>query len=124
MLRELFNISTHSYWQIHYKFDVTADKSEKVLGEVAFHSLIINTIVPFLFFIADHSSKEELKEYALDLLTLLPAEKNSKTNEFTKLGVKTQNALESQAQIHLHDNFCSKKACLHCSVAEHLLKIS
>jgi hypothetical protein len=58
------------------------------------------------------------------LLSQLPKEVNTKTKEYAKLGVKTENALESQAQIYLLDNFCSKKACLHCNVAEFLLKNS
>ena len=123
-IKELFSVSTHPYWQTHYKFDVNADEGIKVLGDTAFQLLVINTIVPFLFFMARHSSKEDLTDYALDLLTELPAEKNSKTDEFSKLGVKAKNALESQAQIQLYDNFCSRKACLHCNVAEHLLKTS
>lgn len=123
-LQYFFNVGTHHYWKTHYRFDVPADESPRLLGNVAFHSLIINTVVPFLFFMSRHSAKLDLTEYALDLLASLSPEKNTKTNEFAKLGIKTQNALESQAQIHLYDLFCSKKACIHCSVAEHLLKNS
>lgn len=123
-LQYFFSAGTHDYWKTHYRFDVPSDESPKTLGTVAFHSVIINTVVPFLFFMARHSEKTDLTEYALDLLASLPAEKNTKTNAFAKLGVKTQNALESQAQIQLFDTFCSKKACIHCQVGEHLLKNS
>lgn len=71
-----------------------------------------------------HNTNTDFVEYALDLLSQIPAEINTKTKEFSKLGVKTENALESQAQIYLLDNFCSKKACLQCNVAEFLLKSS
>lgn len=123
-LEYFFSAGTHNYWKTHYRFDVATEESEKRLGDVAFHSLIINTVVPFLFFMSRHLEKQDLTEYALDLLASLPAEKNTKTNEFAKLGIKTHNALESQAQIQLYDTFCSKKACIHCHVAEHLLKNS
>ena len=119
-----FSVSPHEYWKTHYRFDVEADESEKPLGTVAFHLLIINTVVPFLFFMSRNLAKPELTEYALDLLASLPPEKNTKTNEYSLLGVKAQNALESQAQIQLYDLFCSKKACIHCKVAGHLLKNS
>jgi hypothetical protein len=123
-LRDFFDVQAHDYWHTHYRFDSPADDNPKPLGTVAFHTIVINTVVPFLFFMSRHAAKHELTEYALDLLASLPPEKNTKTNEFAKLGIKTQNALESQAQIHLYDLFCSKKACIHCSVAEHLLKNS
>lgn len=71
-----------------------------------------------------HNTNIDFVEYALDLLSQIPAEINTKTKEFAKLGVKTQSALQSQAQIFLLDNFCSRKACLHCNVAEFLLKSS
>lgn len=124
ILKEFFEVETHEYWKSHFKFDITSDISVKNLGESAFNSIIINTIVPFVFFMAQHSSQDSLTGYGLDLLSQLPAEVNTKTKEYLVLGVKTENALESQAQIHLYDLFCSKKACLHCNVAEFLLKSS
>lgn len=123
-IKSFFNIVPHDYWKTHFKFDVESEESAKQLGETAFHSIIINTVVPYLFFMSKHNLNSDYVDYALDLLSQLPAEINTKTKEFTKLGVKTQNALESQAQIQLFDSFCSKKSCLHCNVAEFLLKSS
>ena len=121
-LKQFFNIETHPYWKTHFKFDHLVDASEKPLGEVAFNTIVINTIVPFLFFMSIHHSNQALVDYAMDLLTQLPSEVNTKTKNFTELGVKTESALESQAQIQLYDFFCSAKACLHCHVGQALLK--
>lgn len=123
-LKNFFSIEANEYWNSHYKFDEVADFSRKPLGDVAFQTIVINTIVPFLFFLAKHSANESFSEYGLELLSTVKAEVNTKTKHFLKLGVKTESALESQAQIHLYDNFCSKKACLHCNVAQALLKSS
>lgn len=123
-IKSFFNVTPYNYWKTHFKFDVESDESSKPIGDTAIHSIIINTIVPYLFFMSKHNLNLDYVDYALDLLSQLPAEVNTKTKEFTKLGVKTQNALESQAQIHLFDSLCSKKACLHCNVAEFLLKSS
>lgn len=123
-LSQFFNITTHKYWETHFKFDTEAEHSFKNFGESAFQLTVINTIIPFLFFIAQKQSKEELTDYALDLLSSLPPEINSKTKAFTQLGVKNKSALESQAQIHLLDNYCSKKGCLQCQVGTSLLKAS
>lgn len=123
-IRKFFEVEPNSYWKTHYKFDVVSDETSKPLGDIALESIVINTIVPYLFFMSKHGAKNELIEHALDLLSQLPAEINKKTKEFTALGIKTESALESQAQLFLLDNFCSKKRCLHCQVGESLLKSS
>ena len=121
-LQLFFELETNPYWNKHFKFDVESEESSKHFGETAFQNVVINTIVPYLFFMSKHNTNTDFVEYALDLLAQLPAEVNTKTKEFAKLGVKTENALESQAQIYLLDNLCKKKACLNCNVAEFLLK--
>jgi hypothetical protein len=123
-LQSFFELEPNLYWKTHYKFDIESEESSKQFGETAFQNIVINSIVPYLFFMSKHTTNTDFVEYALDLLSQLPAEENTKTKEFTKLGIKNENALESQAQIYLLDNLCSKKACLHCNVAEFLLKSS
>lgn len=123
-IRSFFACEINPYWKTHYKFDAVSDESSKTFGETAFQSVLINTIVPYLVFMAKHNTNSTFVEYAMDLLSQLPAEVNTKTKQFIELGIKTENALESQAQIFLLDNFCSKKACLHCRVGESLLKNS
>jgi len=123
-LKQFFNVETQAYWRTHFTFDSLSEESNKPLGDVAFNSIIINTVVPFLFFISKNSLGEVISDYALGLLTQLNPEVNRKTKEYSTLGMKAGNALESQAQIQLYDMLCSKKACLHCNVAEFLLKNS
>lgn len=123
-LRRFFSVDTHPYWHSHFKFDVSSTTSPKPFGETAFQSIVINTIVPFLFFRHAGEGNDSGRTYALDLLSALPPEENRKTRLFSALGILAQNALESQAQTELYDGFCSKKACLRCQVAEHLLKAS
>lgn len=121
-LREHFNVSATVYWNTHFKFDSASAHSEKALGDDAFELIVINVIVPFLFFYAKTSGREDYTDYALDTLSKLLPEKNVKTKMYTTLGIKAENALETQALIHLHDHFCSAKMCLHCNVAQYLLK--
>lgn len=123
-LQSFFELEPNIYWNTHYKFDTESEESSKQFGETALQNIVINTIVPYLFFMSKHNANNDFVEYALDLLSHLPAEINTKTKEFIKLGTKPINALESQAQIYLLDNLCSKKACLRCNVAEFLLKNS
>lgn len=121
-LRIFFDVPTQPYWMQHFQLDTVSENCLKPIGDSAFQSIVINAIVPFLFFNAKHTANESFLDYALELLIEIPAEVNRKTKEFSKLGVKTQNAMESQAQIQLYDLFCSKKQCLQCHVGGYLLK--
>ncbi len=123
-LRAFFDISTQPYWNSHFQLDSESEEIAKPIGDSAFYSIVINAIVPFLFFYAKHTGKESFVDYALELLIEIPAEVNKKTKEFSQLGITTQNAMESQALIHLYDVFCTKKQCLNCHVGRHLLKKS
>lgn len=123
-LRTFFSIGASDYWNTHYRFDEVTESQPKLLGDLAFNIIVINTIVPFLFFLAKHTTNQNYSDYGLTLLAQIKPEVNVKTTHFLSLGVRNQNALESQAQIHLYDQFCSKKACLHCHVGQYLLKNS
>ncbi len=119
-LKKYFDVEVSSYWNDHYTFDDESILKKKNLGINAFELLVINSIVPFLFFMSKNN--EEFMNYAFDLLNQIKAEVNFKTKEFSKLGVKVDNSFESQALIYLFDQFCSKKACLNCSVGNDLIK--
>ncbi len=121
-MKTFFELQPNTYWNSHYKFDVKSEEINKPLGDKAIESLVINTIVPYFFFMSKQFSIPHYIDYALDILSQLPSEINSKTKQFKKIGICTENALESQAQIYLLDNFCSKKRCLHCAVGQYLLK--
>ena len=121
-IKQFFNITPSNYWQTHYYFDSDEQKLSCKIGELSINNSIINTIVPFLFFMAQHTQQEFYIDYALNLLQALPPEENAKTKPYAQLGMEAKNAMESQAQIYLFDNYCLKKECLKCSVAEFLLK--
>jgi hypothetical protein len=119
-LKKYFDVEVSEYWNHHYTFDDSPVFKKKSIGNTAFELIIINSVVPFLFFMSKHN--EEFQDYAFDLLNQIRAEENFKTKEFYKLGIKVDTSFESQALIYLFDKFCSKKACLYCSVGNDLLK--
>ncbi len=122
-LRQLFELTASKYWDNHYQFGVVQSKSiEKRTGKLMIDSLIINVIVPILFVYATTTQNEELKNKALQFLEQLTSEKNTILLNFEKLGVKSKNALQSQALIELKTNYCSQKKCLTCSIGNNLIK--
>lgn len=78
------------------------------------NSLVINVIAPFL------CSKGFL-EKALDLLRLLPSEKNSITKKMSEMGFSTNNSYDSQGVIEIYNQFCTQKNCLNCSIGSKII---
>ncbi|MEH6407527.1 MAG: DUF2851 domain-containing protein, partial [Leeuwenhoekiella sp.] len=82
--------------------------------------LLINTIIPIKFAYA-RSRKLMIEEELLDLITSLPAEKNSIVEGFINLRSLNLNALNSQALLQLKTNYCDKNKCLQCAVGSFLI---
>ncbi len=92
------------------------------LGLSSQQSLMVNALIPFLFFKGQINKQEPLCEVAIDLLETLAFENNRKTQAFKTHVFKFTKATHSQALIHLHDNFCVKKACLKCAIGLKILQ--
>lgn len=118
----MFGLKASDYWETHYVFDKIAPKSVKRFGDAAIQTIIINTVVHFLFLYGNEKGNNASKDRAIEFLTSLPPEQNNITQGFEKLGVKAQNAFESQALIELKNKYCALKKCLHCRVGLSLLR--
>lgn len=115
-LRRLFQMSVSDYWRTHYRFGGKETEEPELggMGKTAADTLIINTIVPYKFAWGETHGSLRLRDEAFDILRLLPAENNSVMRQWRLLGVKPQNAAESQALLHLHQEYCIRKRCLDC----------
>lgn len=83
--------------------------------------LIINWIVPFMYWYGQRCEDESLVNKAFDLLRLLPAEKNGILGKWEEFNESAKNAADSQALLEIFSEFCTKKKCLSCSVGYCLL---
>lgn len=120
-LRFLFRTGISTYWDTHYTFLSSSKKEIKMLGEGSFQSIVINVVVPFLFLYGDRHNKQELKDHALKMMEELPAEDNVILRQWTASGITAENALESQALIHLHHEYCEPAKCLDCNIGLRLI---
>ena len=122
-LIKMFSVKTSSYWKTHYRFGVPASKSmEKNLGKPAIYSLIINTVLPFMYAYSKWQDDENLRNKVILFYESLPLENNTIIRKYTGLRNDFSNALHSQALIQLHNNYCTSKQCLHCGIGLHLIK--
>ncbi|MDA3929575.1 MAG: DUF2851 family protein [Prolixibacteraceae bacterium] len=112
----LFKINASSYWDTHYRFNHLSNKKLKKMGQLSQFNLIINTVVPFLYLYGERSNKDDLKTRALELLEVIPSEKNKIITQWSKLGIKSANAYDSHALIQLKNVYCDYKKCLNCQI--------
>jgi hypothetical protein len=118
----LLQTETSDYWKTHFRFDKPATARPKKMGKASLHLILINTIIPFVFVYGKETNQRQLREKSLEWLVALPSEKNHITRNFSLLGIKPENALQSQALIRLKTVYCQNKQCLRCGVGHHLLK--
>ncbi len=122
-LRSFFNASPNHYWNTHYRFDIIAvDTRVKALSESTIDILIINAVVPILYFYGSYHKFSEFKEKALNILEQLPPEENSIIQNWKSSGIVVKNAFGSQALLNLKHEYCDKKRCLECRIGNELLK--
>jgi hypothetical protein len=118
----MFQVKASSYWDNHYRFDKISYEKQKSLGENAVNLLLINTIIPFIFVYGRIHRELSYCEKAIRFFQQLSPEDNVITRHWEQSGVKAANAMESQALIHLKQNYCVAKKCLQCRIGDYLLR--
>lgn len=123
-LFQWFDVTANDFWNYHYTLTDETAYQPKALGKSFIRHIIINAIVPVLFAYAICKNENSWKEKSLNWLSELEPEQNAITKEWKGYKITNKNALESQALIHLKNNYCNVKRCLDCAVGVKLLKIN
>lgn len=114
--------SVSDYWTQHYRFGERAVPEKKSTGTQFLQSLIINTVVPFLYAYGQAHGQEEQVEKAMHWLVQLPPEDNHIMRMWRAHQVPHRTAADSQSLLHLHQEYCSKKRCLQCQIGYRILR--
>lgn len=120
--KALFDVKASDYWDTHFRFSVKGSNTPKHLGEGTADVLMINAVVPLLFCYGKFHKNETYCEKALHFLEKIAAEDNTVIRHFAAIGMKTDNAMQSQALLHLYNHYCRRKRCLECNVGIILLQ--
>lgn len=121
-VKPLFAVTANDFWHYHYTFRQASPFKKKSLGINSVENILVNTVVPALFAYGLHHNEEKYKDKALAWLENIAAEKNNITDGFLKLGIKSKNAFDTQALIHLNKAYCQPHGCLSCAIGNSLLK--
>ncbi len=117
----MLTVNTSEYWETHYTFGNKSTKQSKQLGSQTIKTIVLNSVIPFMFAYGESRGKPELKEKALNLLEKLPVEKNSTMDGFRKIGFEAQSAFDSQALLYLKTNYCDTRKCIFCNIGSSIL---
>ena len=118
--KALFDVKASDYWDTHFRFSVKGSNTPKHLGEGTADVLMINAVVPLLFCYGKFHKDETYCEKAF--LEKIATEDNTVIRHFAAIGMKTDNAMQSQALLHLYNHYCRRKRCLECNVGIILLQ--
>lgn len=119
---KLFQIKVNNYWTEHYNFNKKSSKKMKHFGKNTIDSILINSVIPFIFIYEKSTGQASKLKNVLALLEQIPAEKNNIIKRWTALDVKTQHAYDTQALLQLKNEYCRTKRCLQCAIGNKVLK--
>ena len=63
----------------------------------------------------------EYQDKAMGFLEKIEAEDNSIIKEWKRHGMKPVNAFDSQALLHLKNEYCDKKRCIECGIGVEII---
>ena len=139
-VKALFDVAASEYWETHYRFvelsyHGSRDASERLpqcdsptrpkpkhLGDTTANVLMINAVAPLLFCYGKLHKDESVYETAIQFLEETEAEDNAIIRHFAQCGIKTDNAMQTQALLHLYNMYCKRKRCLECRIGNVLMK--
>ena len=135
-IKALFDVQASEYWETHWRFNHRlpnppdplkrgshgSRKTAKHLGDATADVLIINAVAPLLFCYGKLHKDESVCETAMQFLEETDAEDNAVIRHFTQCGITADNAMQTQALLHLYNMYCKRKRCLECRIGNVLMK--
>jgi hypothetical protein len=134
-VKTLFDVAASEYWETHWRFETRlpnppdplkrgnhgSRKTAKHLGDATADILIINAVAPLLFCYGKLHKDDSYCETALQFLEDTEAEDNAIIRRYAQYGITAENAMQTQALLHLYSYFCKRKRCLECRIGNVLL---
>ena len=121
-VKVLFDVKASEYWETHWRFGVPTESAPKHLGDATANILIINAVAPLLFCYGKLHKDESVCETAMQFLEETEAEDNAVIRHFVQCGITAENAMQTQALLHLYNMYCKRKRCLECRIGNVLMK--
>jgi hypothetical protein len=108
--------------QIEESITRLRNKLKSTLSSFMIENLILNALLPFLYRYSISNSQEIEISTIISAYSKLPAENNTVTRKWNKIGINLKNAYESQASLEIYQQFCLLKKCASCEVGKKIMK--
>ena len=86
------------------------------MGRSGIDILLINTVIPYKYAYAMHRNDMHRAEEAMQLMEQIAPENNTIIRQWRVLGQEVRNATDTQALLHLYQNYCQHHECINCEV--------
>lgn len=86
------------------------------MGKASIDILLINTVIPYKYAFALHQNNALRAAEALHLMESIAPENNSIIRQWRTLGQAVHSAADTQALLHLYQNYCQHHECINCEV--------
>ena len=86
------------------------------MGKSSIDILLINTVIPYKYAYAMHQNNAEKAEQTAELMESIAPENNVIVRQWRVLGQQVHNAADTQALLHLYQNYCQHHECINCEV--------
>ena len=83
------------------------------MGKSSIDILLINTVLPYKY---AYAKRRNSSFDVLALMEKIPAEDNTIVRQWKVLGQEIKNAADTQALLHLYQNYCQHHECINCEV--------
>ncbi|MBR6065671.1 MAG: DUF2851 family protein [Paludibacteraceae bacterium] len=86
------------------------------MGKSSIDILLINTVIPYKYAYAMHQNNPVKAEQTAELMESIAPENNVIVRQWRVLGQQIHNAADTQALLHLYQNYCQHHECINCEV--------
>lgn len=121
-LFQLLQVTLTGYWETHYRFGAETAQAERKMSLSSLRLVVINTVIPFLYAYGIYRNNESLKDRATRFLETIVPEENYIIRHWRGLGLRPENAADTQALLQLTRAYCEKRGCLLCRFGYEFIK--
>ena len=86
------------------------------MGKSSIDILLINTVLPYKYAYALRRNDSAQAEHAMALMERIAPENNTIIRQWRILGQQVTSAADTQALLHLYQNYCQHHECINCEV--------
>ncbi len=86
------------------------------MGRSSIDILLINTVLPYKYAYALRRNDTAQAEHAMALMERIAPENNTIIRQWRILGQQVTSAADTQALLHLYQNYCQHHECINCEV--------